>query len=148
MARLRAITKASGGTFDPNKLEAAYAFDLIRHGFLLRQKLEDYKQPSVLVVNPMWQHLLTDDDVRTEPDTKQATLVAHGQSSGSMTIEPVDGNTAQEIALALSQRHAQIVGLEIVAPHVPPMEGHTVIARIVGDWYGVQPSTPVWTVVR
>lgn len=66
MARLKA--HAMDGKFDPNKLEAAYAFELILHGFLLRQKLEDYKKkPSILVVNPMWAHLL-DDESEAAPE--------------------------------------------------------------------------------
>lgn len=60
MGRLKAAVQESNGKFDPNKLPAAYTFELILAGFLFRQKLEDYKQPSVLVVNPLWQHLLDD----------------------------------------------------------------------------------------
>lgn len=151
MGRLKAAAKKNKGKFDPNKLPAAYAFELIRAGFLFRQKLEDYKQPSVLVVNPMWQHIIT-DLVETAPAEGEAvsfTLSAHGAVSGSMTIEPAEGYTAEKIAKMLSQRHAQIKDGEVVVNKFAPQTGHTVIAKITSDDKGaLSNSTPVWTVIR
>lgn len=150
MGRLKAAAKKNKGKFDPNKLPAAYAFELIRAGFLFRQKLEDYKQPSVLVVNPMWKHLI-DDLVEATPAGEAAsfTLSAHGQTTGSMTIEPAEGYTAEKIAKMLSQRHAQIKDGEVVVNRIAPQTGHTVIAKITSEDKGVlSNSTPVWTVIR
>lgn len=151
MGRLKAAAKENQGKFDPNKLPAAYAFDLIRAGFLFRQKLEDYRQPSVLVVNPMWQHLL-DDLVETasgEGESASFTLSAHGEVAGSITIEPAAGYTAEQIAKMLSQRHAYIKDGEVVVNKISPQTGYTVIAKIKGDSKGeLITSTPVWTVIR
>jgi hypothetical protein len=54
IARLQALAAANGGKLDPNTLEAAYAFELIRLGLVLRCKLDDAYTVSPLVINPMW----------------------------------------------------------------------------------------------
>ena len=58
---LRAAAIRCGGRFDPNKLQAAYAFELIKIGLLLLRKEEkEIEQPSVLMVNPSWQYIIDD----------------------------------------------------------------------------------------
>ncbi len=151
MGRLKAAAKKNKGKFDPNKLPAAYAFELIRAGFLFRQKLEDYKQPSVLVVNPLWQHLLDDTGAATTTAGEKVpfTLAAHGNVTALMTIEPADGYTAEKVATMLTQRHALVQDSEVIVRDVAPKTGHTVIAKIINpDSAALQTSTPVWTVIR
>lgn len=151
MGRLKAAAKKNKGKFDPNKLPAAYAFELIRAGFLFRQKLEDYQAQPVLVVNPLWQHLLDDAVTATTGDDKPATftLSAHGSVNGLMTIEPSEGYTAESVARLLTDRRAKIKDGEVIVNDIAPKTGYTVIAKISGDNDGtLRNSNPVWSVIR
>jgi hypothetical protein len=151
MGRLKAAAKKNKGKFDPNKLPAAYAFELIRAGFLFRQKLEDYQAQPVLVVNPLWQHLLDDAVTATTPDGESAklTLSAHATVNGLMTIEPAEGYTAETVAQLLTNRQARVKDGEVIVNDSASKTGYTVIAKIVGDNDGtLRNSTPVWSVIR
>jgi hypothetical protein len=151
MGRLKAAAKKNKGKFDPNKLPAAYAFELIRAGFLFRQKLEDYQAQPVLVVNPLWQHLLDDSVTATTGDDKPATftLSAHGAVNGLMTIEPAEGYTAETVARLLTDRRAKVKDGEVIVNDIAPKTGYTVIAKISGDNNGtLHNSNPVWSVIR
>lgn len=151
MGRLKAAAKKNKGKFDPNKLPAAYAFELIRAGFLFRQKLEDYRAQPVLVVNPLWQHLLDDAVTATTTDGEPATftLSAHGSVNGLLTIEPAEGYTAETVARLLTDRRAKVKDGEVIVNDIAPKTGYTVVAKIVGDSDGtLRNSNPVWSVIR
>ncbi len=58
MGRLKDAVRENGGTFNPNKLPAAYAVHLLLSGFLLKVNAEGYAAPHELMVNPKWQHVI------------------------------------------------------------------------------------------
>lgn len=66
MAKLREAVLAAGGKFDPAKLDATHACELLDDGFLLLHRGE-------LVVNPMWTHVIDElaAPAPTEPSHKE-----------------------------------------------------------------------------
>lgn len=129
LARLKA--HAAGGKFDANKLEAAYAFELIRHGFLLRQKLEDYQQPSILVVNPMWAHLLEPDAEAVAPEV---AVLEDGSNSADATPQTEDGKLTSTapgdslvVAAVVENKRSTLVGYSQATGQITiePAAGYT-----------------------
>jgi hypothetical protein len=71
-------------------------------------------------------------------------LVATISGERRLSIEPINGHTAEEVAQLLNSGEAHIMGHEVVQFFPPPAEGHHTLARIINNRDDVPP--PVWSV--
>lgn len=150
IALLKQAIVAQGGTLDPNKLNAAYAFDLIRLGLILRVKREEYQAPATLMLNPFWADFIkevTQEAGVTPPDG--VLLIGVGSTSGQVRIVPESGYTAQQVADLLTSGRARISNDSVLLPAPAPAEGMSHIAKVLDPRPSVTQSGRVfWTVVN
>lgn len=150
IALLKQAIVAQGGTLDPNKLNAAYAFDLIRLGLILRVKREEFQAPPTLMLNPFWDDFIKDvtQEAGVTPPSG-SLLVAVGSTTGQVRIVPESGYTAQQVADLLSSGRARISNDSVLLPAPAPAEGMSNIAKVLDPRPSVtQTGRVFWTVVN
>lgn len=146
-ALLKQAIAAQGGSLDPNKLEAAYAFDLIRLGLLLRVKREEYQAPASLMINPFWDDFVKEVSGEAGIDAPEGSLlVGVGAITGQLRIQPEAGYTAQKVAELLTSGRARLSGDAVLLPATAPAEGMTNIAKILDPRSPTQTGRVFWTV--
>jgi len=150
-ALLKQAIAAQGGTLDPNKLQAAYAFDLIRLGLVLRVKREEYQAPASLMLNPFWADFVKEvtAEAGVESPDGVSLLVGVGAITGQLKIQPESGFTAQQAAELLTSGRARISGDAVLLPAPAPAEGMSNIAKILDPRPSVtQTGRVFWTVAN